>query len=224
MSIRRALFAISLTAAVSLALFVLASRSPFDPLAGYLGDRYLTMSTADKQRVATELGLDAPWWQQWASWIGHAATGELGSSRSYTQPVTTVLAERGPWTLLLSGTALAAAIVLALAAGMWAGLHPRGRLDRVIAATTTVVQAVPPFGLSLGAVTISLCRVRPLFIAQGSEFQRGRATCGMRDYLANPQRSGRWVLVSIGADGVLAYVSGHGLEGQRSRLVYSHIG
>ena len=65
MSIRRALFAIPLTAAVSLALFVLASRSPFDPLAGYLGDRYLTMSTADKQRVATELGLDAPWWQQW---------------------------------------------------------------------------------------------------------------------------------------------------------------
>lgn len=160
MSIRRALFAIPLTAAVSLALFALAAGSPFDPLAGYLGDRYLTMSTADKQRVATELGLDASWWQQWANWIGHAVTGDLGSSRSYAQPVTTVLAERGPWTLLLSGTALAAAIVIALVAGMWAGLHPQSRLDRAIAATTTVVQAVPPFVLSLGAVTVFAVSLR----------------------------------------------------------------
>ena len=165
MIIRRALFAVPLTIATSLVLFALASRSPFDPLAGYLGDRYLTMSTADKQRVATELGLDTPWWQQWATWVGHAVTGDLGYSRTYAQPITAVLVERGPWTLLLSGAALAAAIVIALAAGIWAGLHPRGRLDRAVAASTTVVQAVPPFVLSLGAVAVFAVSLRWLPVA-----------------------------------------------------------
>lgn len=157
---RRALFTVPLTAAVSLVLFALASRSPFDPLAGYLGDRYLTMSTADKQRVATELGLDTPWWQQWAAWASRAITGDLGYSRTYAQPISTVLAERGPWTLLLSGTALTAAIVIALAAGMWAGLRPGGVLDRALAAAATVVQAVPPFVLSLVAVTVFAVSLR----------------------------------------------------------------
>lgn len=161
MATRRALFAVPLVAATSFVLFALASRSPFDPLSGYLGDRYLTMSTADKQRLATELGTDLPWWQQWATWVGHATTGDLGQSRAYAQPVATVLAERAPWTLLLSGTALAAAIAVALVAGMWAGLRPRGVLDRA----ATVVQAVPPFVLSLSAVTVCAVTLRWLPVA-----------------------------------------------------------
>ncbi|MCK8675007.1 hypothetical protein M1M07_28350 [Rhodococcus sp. HM1] len=48
MTTRRALFAVPLTAATSLVLFALASRSPFDLLARYLGDCYLTISMADK--------------------------------------------------------------------------------------------------------------------------------------------------------------------------------
>lgn len=165
MSARRALFAVPLVATTSLVLFALASRSPFDPLAGYLGDRYLTMSTADKQRLASELGTDLPWWQQWLTWVGHAATGDLGHSRAYAQPVATVLAERAPWTLLLSGTALAAAIAVALVAGMWAGLRPGGLLDRAATAAATVVQAVPPFVLSLGAVTVCAVTLRWLPVA-----------------------------------------------------------
>lgn len=165
MAIRRALFAVPLTLGTSLVLFALASQSPFDPLTGYLGDRYLTMSTADKQRVAAELGLDAPWWQQWLTWVGHAVTGDLGHSRTYAQPVTTVIAERAPWTLLLSGTAIVAAVAIALAAGLWAGLRPGGFLDRACTAAATVVQAVPPFVLSLAAITVCALTLRWLPVA-----------------------------------------------------------
>ena len=165
MTLRRTLFAVPLTLGTSLVLFALASRSPFDPLAGYLGDRYLTMSTADKQRLATELGIDVPWWRQWFTWIGHAMTGDLGHSRAYAQPVTTVIAERAPWTLLLSGTALAAAVVIALTVGMWVGLHPGGLLDRAAATAATVFQAVPPFVLSLSAVTVCSLSLRWLPVA-----------------------------------------------------------
>lgn len=88
-------------------------------------------------------------------WIGHTVTSDLGSSTpTPNQSVSTVLAERGPWTLLLSGTALAAAIAIRWAPGCGRACTPGGRLDRAIAASTTVVQAVPPFELSLGAVTV----------------------------------------------------------------------
>jgi len=153
MCLRRALFAVPLVAVTSIVLFALAARSPFDPLAGYLGDRYLTMSTADRQRLAGELGIEQSWWRQWASWAGHALTGDLGYSRAYAQPVTTVMAERGPWTLLLSGTALVVAVALSLLVGLWAARHPGGLLDRAATVLMTIVQSVPPFVLSLVAVS-----------------------------------------------------------------------
>ncbi|WP_280763568.1 ABC transporter permease [Prescottella agglutinans] len=165
MTLRRVLLAVPLAAATSFVLFALASRSPFDPLAGYLGDRYLTMSTADKERLATELGIDTPWWRQWTTWVGHAVTGDLGHSRAYAQPVTTVIAERAPWTLLLSGTALVVAVAIALTVGMWAGLRPGGLVDRAATTAATVFQAVPPFVLSLAAVTVCALSLRWLPVA-----------------------------------------------------------
>lgn len=151
---RRMLFVVPLTLTTSFGLFALASRSPFDPLAGYLGDRYLTMSAADKERLSAELQLDMPWWQQWTTWVGRAFSGDLGNSRAYAQPVSLVISERAPWTLLLSGTALVASVLIALLAGIWTGLHPGGLLDRGAAVAANVVQAVPPFVLSLGAVAM----------------------------------------------------------------------
>ena len=57
--------------------------------------------------------------------IGHTVPATSGLRQLCSQPVSAVLAERGPWTLLLSGTALAAAIAIALGTGMWACLHSR---------------------------------------------------------------------------------------------------
>ncbi len=69
MALRRAAFAVPLLVVVSAALFALASRSPFDPLAGYLGDRYTTTSDADRARLADELGLRDPWWATYGHWV-----------------------------------------------------------------------------------------------------------------------------------------------------------
>ncbi|MFD6882346.1 ABC transporter permease [Rhodococcus sp. NPDC060084] len=165
MIFRRILFVAPLTLATSFGLFALASRSPFDPLAGILGDRYLTMSTADKEQLATQLQLDTPWWHQWTIWIGRAFGGDLGYSRAYAQPVSEVVGQRAPWTLLLSGTALTAAVLVALLAGIWTGLHPGGVLDRGAAFAANLVQAVPPFVLSLGAVAVFAVTLRWLPVA-----------------------------------------------------------
>ena len=48
---RRALFIVPVIAVVSAGLFAAAAISPFDPLVGYLGTRYMTTSDADKALI-----------------------------------------------------------------------------------------------------------------------------------------------------------------------------
>ncbi|MEK2464619.1 ABC transporter permease, partial [Lactobacillus acidophilus] len=69
------------TVVVSFIMFGLAALSPFDPLAHHLGADYGNYTAEERARIAASLGLDAPWYQQWASWWGHVFTGDLGWSR-----------------------------------------------------------------------------------------------------------------------------------------------
>ncbi|APE12813.1 ABC transporter permease (plasmid) [Rhodococcus sp. 2G] len=152
--LRRIAISIPLLLAVSAGVFFLANRSPFNPLTAYLGDRYQATSTADRASISAALNLDAPWWNLWWQWLTAGARGDLGQSRIYTQPVTSVFAERLPWTLLLSATALALAALIALLLGTLAGLRPGSWSDRLCVAVSVVVQAVPPFVLALASVLV----------------------------------------------------------------------
>lgn len=137
-----------LLAAVTLLMFVLAQRAPFDPVLATLGERALTMDgpTLEAMRAARE---DTSAVQQWATWWGQALAGDLGSSTSQRLPVTTVVAERLPWTLGLTGAGLVVALVLGVSLGAWAGTRPGGLVDRVVGGGLLALQAAPPFWVGL---------------------------------------------------------------------------
>ncbi|WP_052462487.1 ABC transporter permease [Nigerium massiliense] len=151
---RRAAVSVPLLIVVSGVVFLLAAMSPFDPLAGYLGDRYERATPAQRAELESALGLDRPWWQAWLLWASALVRGDLGTSRVFAQPVAQVIAERLPWTMLLSLSALVLALVLGLTLGLLAGLRPGSLLDLVCTAAAVIVQAVPPFVLSLVAITV----------------------------------------------------------------------
>ena len=90
------------TVVVSFIMFGLAALSPFDPLAHHLGANYGNYTAEERASIASSLGLDAPWYQQWPPG-GARFTGDLGWSRVYSKPVVEVIGERLPWTMLLSG-------------------------------------------------------------------------------------------------------------------------
>ncbi|MFC6013780.1 ABC transporter permease [Nocardia lasii] len=140
--------------AVSALLFAAAAISPFDPLVGYLGSRYETTSSADRTLLSNQLGLDASWYQLYGRWVGDLFSGDLGVSRGFSQPVSTVLAQRIPWTVLLVAVGMGTAIVVALAAGVWAGMRRGGVVDRVVTALCVAMQGLPPFVVSLGAIAL----------------------------------------------------------------------
>lgn len=151
---RRALSGAAVLLLVSALAFALAAASPFDPLVGLLGARYEHTSAAERAELAARLGTDLPWWRHWADWLSGGLTGDWGFSRVYAQPVGQVLAERLPWTLLLSGCGLAGALLLALLTARVAARRPGGRLDSLLLAGSVALQAIPPFVIALAAVIV----------------------------------------------------------------------
>lgn len=152
-AVRTAIIAVT-TVFVSFVMFGLAALSPFDPLASYLGTGYAEMTEAERADVAAAIGADLPWWRQWLDWIAGVFTGDLGFSRSYGRSVIDVLSERLPWTILLSATGMAIAVIIAVTLGTWAGRRPGGVVDRAIVALGVFIGATPSFIYALGVVMI----------------------------------------------------------------------
>lgn len=140
------------TVVVSFIMFGLAALSPFDPLAHHLGANYGNYTAEERARIASSLGLDAPWYQQWVSWWGHVFTGDLGWSRVYSKPVVEVIGERLPWTMLLSGAGLLLMLAIAALLGLSAARRPGGVVDRAITALGVFVAATPSYIYALGSV------------------------------------------------------------------------
>jgi len=149
----RTAVAVPVTIAVSAAMFAVASLSPFDPLVAYLGDRYQTATPSQREAMRAAYDVDQPWWQAWWQWLGGLLHGDLGWSSTQSQAVSTVLAERMPFSFALSGTALLIAAALAIGLGTLAGMR-RGPVDKLCTAFAVTFAAVPPFVVSLALVTV----------------------------------------------------------------------
>jgi peptide/nickel transport system permease protein len=145
--IRRALQAVLVFAIALTILFFLMRAAPGDPLARAAEDRPLSASALAALRA--RYGLDQPASAQFVSFVSGLIRGELGVSIEYARPVTALLAERLPATLLLGGSVL----ILNFTVGLWLGVRQavrRGRAeDRWLTALSLIGYATPSFWLGL---------------------------------------------------------------------------
>lgn len=151
---RRLAFAVPVLGVVAVGVFLLAAASPFDPIYQYYGVDVFTATEADLAATRARLGLDDGVFQQLARWLSGVLSGDLGTSRSFRQPVAQVIAERLPWTLLLVTLGLVIAVLLALVAGTLAAWRQGGMLDRAVTATGHAMEGIPPFVLALVAIAV----------------------------------------------------------------------
>lgn len=152
--LRRIAFAVPVLLLVALGVFLLAAASPFDPIQQYYGVQIFNASAADIARVRQELGVDQPVLVRFGDWILGLVSGDLGVSRSLRQPVVQVVAERLPWTILLTLIGLMVAILLALLLGTVAAWRQGGWVDRFVTAIGHALEGLPPFVLALLAIAV----------------------------------------------------------------------
>lgn len=131
-----------------------------NPAAEVLGQ---TATPADVARLNHVFGLDKPLLVQYADWLGHALTGDLGQSYFTTVPVSTSVAQALPVDLSLAALALLIAALAGGAAGIAAALRQGGWFDRAVSLVCSALATVPPFivGVALIAVFSVTLKVLP---------------------------------------------------------------
>lgn len=106
--------------------------------------------------LRSQYGLDQPLAIRYARWVRSALRGEFGFSFAYNSPVGPLLRTRARNTLLLTLTTLVVAWLMALPIGVWSATR-KGRLpDRLIAAGSGILLAVPEILLSLGLLCLAV--------------------------------------------------------------------
>ena len=116
----------------------------------------MNMSATAEQRDALirAMGLDRPVAVRYVDWLGGALRGDLGTSLTTDLPIATLLGDRLPNTLLLSGTALALALLVGIPIGIVQALRRGTWLDRILDLISTLGLAVPVFWLGIVLILI----------------------------------------------------------------------
>ena len=100
-------------------------------------------------RVRGEFHLDDPFLTQYRIWLQHALQGDFGRSIRSGQPVTAVIAERFPVTLLLAVYAFLLTAVVGIPAGLASGVRRGSTLDRSVTFTSLVGLSAPTFAVAV---------------------------------------------------------------------------
>jgi len=149
--IRRILQGFLILLIITLLCFIL-TRLSSDPMAEYANKPHMT--EADREAIRQRLGLDQPIAIQYFKWLGVAAQGDLGTSFFSHQPVTLMISQRLPLTLILMGTAEVFTIIFALILGLVAAVRQYSFLDNLITSFSFIGYSMPIFFIALGSMQI----------------------------------------------------------------------
>ncbi|HEY0420435.1 MAG TPA: ABC transporter permease, partial [Acetobacteraceae bacterium] len=128
-------------------VFVAMRMVPGDPVSLILGGVPASQEVRDNERK--RLGLDRPVLEQYASFLGHAATGDFGISFTTRQPVSAMIAEQLPYTLSLAGGGLLVGTILGTLLGTMAGLRPNGWTDAAVMTAALGGLSLPSFWIGM---------------------------------------------------------------------------
>jgi peptide/nickel transport system permease protein len=125
----------------------------------FVGDPVLFMlgqeaTPDDRVRISKMLGLDQPFYVQYAQFVNRAVHGEFGLSLRQAQPVSRLIAERLPATLELSAVAALFALVGGVSMGVYTALRRNSWLSQFLLAVSLVGVSLPTFLIGILLILI----------------------------------------------------------------------
>jgi peptide/nickel transport system permease protein len=152
---RRVLYTLPVVWLVVSLVFLMIHLVPGDPVLQMLGEG---APATDIQAARHAYGLDEPLgWQYLHYWKG-VIRGDLGVSFRFNQPVSSLIAERYPYTLQLTLAALIVAILLSIPAGVRSAQRRNRWDDRLISVVSLFGLSFPNF--ALGPILILLFAIK----------------------------------------------------------------
>ncbi|HEV2072360.1 MAG TPA: ABC transporter permease [Thermomicrobiales bacterium] len=146
--VRRILWAIPLLLFISIVVYGLLELSPGGPTSMYMR-RGSGISAEDLARVEESLGLNDPFYVQYARWLGRVVQGDFGMATTSSRPVIDEIVDRLPNTLYLMGAAWGVSLLIAIPIGILSAVRQYSKFDHFVTALTFVGQSIPSFFLGL---------------------------------------------------------------------------
>ncbi len=151
--LRRVGFIAILLVMVSIISFVIIQLPPGDWLSSYvsaLRTQGAQINDSVIEGLRVQYGLDQPPVQQYFTWVTNIVLhGDYGFSFSYGRPVAELLAERLPWTLLISILSIALTYALAIPIGIYSATHQYSSRDYLFTFIGFFGLSMPGFLLAL---------------------------------------------------------------------------
>ena len=143
-AVRRLLLLIPILLGLSVLVFLFVRALPGGPEQALLGERATPERIAE---VRETYGLDRPVHEQYLSYMGRVAQGDLGVSSTSQQPVTDEIARRFPGTVELALTATLFAVAVGIPLGYLAARRQGSWLDNTSTVGSLIGISIPVFAL-----------------------------------------------------------------------------
>ncbi len=142
--LQRIFYAAMLLVAVLILNFSMLHLAPGD-IADTIAQASGGANTEMMAQIRNDYGLDQPFIVQLVQYVGKVLTFDLGYSFFYNQPVTTLIFEKLPATLLLVITAQILALVLGVFLGVFSARNPKGIVSYLVTFIALFGYAAPVF-------------------------------------------------------------------------------
>lgn len=153
--LHRLLLMIPVGLGVASVTFFMMKLTPGDPVLSFLGDQ---ASPETVTALRAQWGLDQPLLEQYFDFIGGLLTGDLGTSQLFQVPISELVAERLPATLMLMLMAAVFAVIISLPVAVWAVTSKSVGSEIVIRLFTATLLGMPMF--FVGALMITFLALR----------------------------------------------------------------
>lgn len=170
-ALRRVLQTIPILFIISILLFLMVRAAPGGPLTA--ARRNPNISKEQIEAMEEKLGLNDPLPVQYGRWLSGMLQGEMGDSIKFRRPVSEMIGERIPNTLILVGASFLVTLLLAIPIGILSARKPYSLFDYAMTTLTFIGQAIPVYWLGLGLIIVFYVTVKnpltgdPLFPVGG---------------------------------------------------------
>ncbi|NRG46379.1 ABC transporter permease [Bacillus sp. CRN 9] len=145
--IRRTLMAIPLLFGITILSFAIIQAAPGGPTTMMMDP---SMKPADREKFEEKYGLNDPVHVQYVKWLGNMIKGDFGDSLiKRGTPVSELIMNRLPNTILLMGASFILAAIIAIPFGIYSAMRPYSKLDNTITVTSFLGVATPNFWFGL---------------------------------------------------------------------------
>ena len=150
--INRILLMIPIVIIISVISFIIIQAPPGDYVSTYVARLGAMGKLVDQEMIEalkTRYGVNQPLYVQYFKWAWNILQGDLGMSMQWNQPVITLIAQRLPWSILISSVAFLFVYAIGIPIGMLSATRQYSIRDYIFTFIGFIGLAIPNFLFAL---------------------------------------------------------------------------